>query len=38
MAGWHHGLNGLEFSELQEIVKDKESWCAAVCGVAESRT
>ena len=38
MAGWHHGLNGLEFSELQEIVKDREAWCAAVHEVTELDT
>ena len=38
MVGWHHGLNGLEFSELQEIVKDREAWCAAVHGVTKSQT
>ena len=36
MVGWHHWLNGHE--ELQEIVKDREAWCAAVHGVTKSRT
>ena len=38
MVGWHHRLNGHEFEKLQEIVKDRESWRAAVHGVAKSRT
>ena len=37
MAGWHHGLDGRE-SELQELVMDREAWCAAIHGVAKSRT
>ena len=31
MVGWHHRLNGHEF-ELQEMVKDREAWRAAVHG------
>ena len=28
----------VSFSKLQEIVKDRKAWCAAVHGVAKSRT
>ena len=37
MFGWHHWLNGHEY-ELQEIVKNREGWHAAVHGVAKSWT
>ena len=37
MAGWHHGLNGCELSELQESVMDSEAWRVAIHGVAKSR-
>ena len=36
MVGWHHGLNGHEFEQIREIVKDKGTRCAAVHGVTES--
>ena len=38
MAGWHHRLNGMSLSELQELVMDREDWCASIHGVAKSRT
>ena len=38
MVGWHHQLNGHEFEQLREIVKDREAWHAAVYVVAKSQT
>ena len=32
MVGWHHRLNRHELNKLQEIVKDREAWRAAVHG------
>ena len=32
MVGWHHQLNGHDFEQTLETVKDKQSWRAAVQG------
>ena len=36
MAGWHHCLNGHEFEQALEMLKDRDAWCAAVHQVSKS--
>ena len=38
MAGWHHGLDGVSFSELQELVMNREAWLVAIHGVPKTQT
>ena len=38
MVGWNHWLNWHEFEQIPETVIDRETWHAAVHGVAKSRT
>jgi len=38
MAGWHHWLDGHEFEWIPGVVMDRETWGAAIHGVAKSWT
>ena len=38
IVGWHHRLNDMSLSKLQEMVKNREAWHAAVHVVTKSRT
>ena len=38
MVGWRHRLDDMSLSKIQELVKDREAWHAAVQGVTKSQT
>ena len=38
MVGWHHHSMDMSLSKLQEMVKDKEAWHAAIHGVTKRQT
>ena len=37
MVGWHHDSMDTNVSKLQEMVKDRDAWCAAVHEVSKSQ-
>ena len=38
MVGWHHQIDGHEFEQAREFLKNTEAWHATVHGVTRSQT
>jgi len=38
MPGWHHNATDMNLGKLQEMVRYRKAWCAAVHGVSKSLT
>ena len=38
MVGWYHNSLDMSLSKMWEMVKDRETWYAAVHGVTKSQT
>ena len=38
MIGWYHNAMDMSLSRLQELVMDRDAWCAAVRGASKSQT
>ena len=38
MVVWHHHSMDMSLGKFQELVMDREAWCAVIHGVTKSRT
>ena len=38
MAGWHHHSVDMGLGRLQELMMDRDTWCAVIHGVTKSQT
>ena len=38
IVGWQHQLKGMSLRKLREMVRDRETWRAAIHGVAKSQS